>query len=384
MPVFYYLLSMGLGLVLVPNGSVEYHLTMNIALVGYLIGYLFSYRLYRNQRPLVETGSKVDFYNHILTSISLKTLSWLLVLSSLAAVMGISNALQKGVSFGGRLWEYTFAFWSPVTYMYFLSGLALIVTALRYRALTAANEKLLRKRSRKFVVVCGLLACVLCFLHGVRGTVIFPMFLSLLVFFDNRVPRYRLLSISIFIGVALFSFLFISEFRDGFQFREDFITHLTRVLKYFQPNFENFDNLLSKDFDHTFGLGIFSSLLRPLVFIFSFGTIDKMAWYSLITDIGVSHGSFWAIDDRYVKINFFGPVFVDFGYPGIILVSILLGFFSASVYITRFKSLLRYFLFLLLCFQSAFVFWGFELIRTQFIFWFLVLWFINLRLVRCK
>lgn len=255
---------------------------------------------------------------------------------------------QGYITFGFREIERIFGASTIVNYLFFLNILVVV--------LAAVHNSLYGRR--RWVMAAGAAAFVTLFFQGVRGTVIFTLFLSVYTSAALSLHvRWRTLAAAAAVSVAVF--VFVTAGRNAFQVGPQFDLHdqITSIVRYVAPNYKNLEAEVEER--TRFHLGRYN-LTNPVAVL----TYKRVR---LIEE-----------DDRilyhpdYVAGTFLRDYFVDFGWFGIILVPYLLGWAVTAVFarVRLRPTLISAVLYGVLATVITFAFWYNELTRIQF--WFLL------------
>lgn len=257
---------------------------------------------------------------------------------------------------GGRVAELTFGTNTIINYLFFLN---MLVVPLVVFSLTTYG-------SRLKVILWGCCSFVFLFFHGVRGTLIFSIVIT---FWVAALTRNRLEAryILVILVVGLVGFNLVTEIRDPQTYLvsdinlKTILAHSTeRIYTYIAPNYAN----LQKELLECNQLYMGDACLRHIFHgnIFSFSV------------------PFHLVDSSFNAGTYLRPYWMDFGIAGILVAPFVIGVITTFVFLQFIKRPSQYMLFTysIILTMISFAFWFNEFLRTQFIYFLVILYFVEL------
>jgi len=257
---------------------------------------------------------------------------------------------------GGRVAELTFGANTIINYLFFLN--MLVVPLVVFSLITYG--------SRLRVILCGCCSLVFLFFHGVRGTLIFSIVIAFWVaaLMRNRLEGKHIVAILL---VGLVGFSLVTEIRDPHTYwvsdinLKTIVAHSAeRIYTYIAPNYAN----LQKELLECNQLYMGDACLRYLFHgnIFSFSV------------------PFHVVDPSFNAGTYLRPYWKDFGIAGILLAPFVIGAITTFVFLQFIRSPSQYMLFIysIILTMISFTFWYNEFLRMQFIYFMVILYFIEL------
>jgi oligosaccharide repeat unit polymerase len=288
-----------------------------------------------------------------------KSLKLIFTLAFVGFSLNLANvALTVGLgayfTLGFREIEYIFAFSPATNYLYFLNIIVVVLSALYIRLYGA----------QLLVILFLIISFATLFFHGIRGTVTFPLFITMYAIFLVAMKvkiRYALLVASI----AVLSFFWIVIGREGFSLEQSNniwqSLDPTLIQKYVAPNYKNLELELQLREQFYYGLMILTPLFKIITYN-HFVPAQDISFYLQNPDFNVG---------TYLR-----DFYIDFGWFGVLIVPFLLGVVTTFLYgkVLIRPTLLAIILYAVLATVLTFTFWYNELGRIQFWWIIIVVW----------
>jgi len=311
--------------------------------------------------PTITSKKNIEYWDKPFLD---KTIAILFCLGIVGFVINMWHIISAGgikIYFqeGFRAGELIFGSNTLINYLYFLNMVVVPLVVLR----TIAYGK------NFLLSFIGIISFLMLFSHGIKSTVIMTTVIAfwVLVLVRQRV----LLKHIVIVGIIVFAaFILVSVGRDSGQFfTQDFhFTNLLylgtdRVYHYIVPNYANLQQELLRRNQYLLGKDTFASLIE----LFSFRQVKPQIQYYLV-------------DEAYNVGTYLRPFVVDFGIAGIIIGPLLIGFLTNFIFLVFLKkpSLFNLFFYAIAITTVTFSFWSPQLLRIQFIYFIVILYFIEL------
>lgn len=277
----------------------------------------------------------------------------------------ISIYLERGFRAG----EQIFAQNTFTNYLYFLN--MLVVPLCVFRLKTYGRNLL-------FIFI-GLFSFIFLFFHGVRGTLIFTLIISIFGVLLS-VNQFKLKYAFLILLLTILSFGFVSIGRNPAIVLEQgaqgvIKTIFKQIYLYIAPNYANLEKqILELDF-HYFGLASLNELFRGRL-----AHLMNISFPLYLAQEEKYNGEYYNIG-TYLR-----PLWTDFGIVGITLLPFLLGAATTFIFLNFLKnpSQINLLIYSIIATMLFFSFWHLEFLRPQFLYFISVLYFTDLIRKRIK
>ena len=307
-----------------------------------------------------------------------KILHLLFLIGSLGLCLNTINIMNNGgfslFSSGLRAIERSFLP-GPINYLYFLNGLLFILASI-YITVFGKNW---------LVLFYGFIGLISQFIIGIKTAVLFPLIICILA---HLLMGYKIKLKYIFFFFLIFisTFIFVELGRlypnkDNFAI-EDLYWVAERVPVFVIPNYANLQQELLYRRVHTLGV---LTLTQPLDLV-SFLFTGKRLIKRLNPTKSVFGGVEWLLVKKGHNMGtFLRPLYVDFGFLGVILLPCFFGAIIGWFYVLyrSHRNITTLIYYSIMGMMALWAFWGFDLFEVRHL-WYMFVVFIISRLINAK
>lgn len=304
-------------------------------------------------------NKRVFVYSNLKTGWRVLCFFW--IVAQIAFYLNLYRVLSEGVLLGsGRLYELTFGRYTLINYLYFINGFIVAAYPI-FSLLLQEKKKVLR-----FMFFLSLLSLPF---HGVKSTLIFPV---LIAFFCDAIifKRFNRKIIVSITFVIIFSFFMSAVVREGDA--DSFTYIFEKILLYLSPSYSNLELQLSLAPLYSEGrlsFGFFNAF-----FDFVSNGFQRASDRFDTSQIRGTDYSVALVNPAYNTATIFRSGYLDFGYPGLVLISTLISIylFMIQCICSRNFNLATVFIASVCTVQTLFLFWDNHFFRYQYFWWYFI------------